>query len=56
MRNRDGQPVPMAFDRCSPSIIAFANRAAAGRFAEDHGGTVDHFLDVVAHPQKTAAH
>jgi hypothetical protein len=56
MLNRDRQPVPMAFDRCSPSIIAFADRAVAGRFAENHGGKVDHFPDVVAHPQITAAH
>ena len=56
MVNRDGQAVPMAFDRCSPSIIAFANRAVAERFAEDHGGTVDRLLQLVAHPKMTAVH
>ena len=50
MLNRDGQPVPMQFDRCSPSIIAFADRSVAERFATDHGGKVDTFLHLVARP------
>ncbi|MEO8027569.1 MAG: hypothetical protein ABI823_13900 [Bryobacteraceae bacterium] len=50
MLNRDGQPVPMDFDRCSPSIIAFANRTSAERFASEHGGRVDEFLRIVAKP------
>lgn len=50
MLNTDGQPVLMQFDRCSPSIISFANRAVAERFAADHGGTVDTFLHVAAQP------
>ena len=45
--DRDRQPAPAAFDRCSPSIIAFASRAAAERFAAGHGGRVDTFLRLV---------
>ena len=56
MLNRDGQPVPMELDRCSPSIIAFANRSVAERFAADHGGEVDAFLRVVARPAMTPQH
>ncbi len=44
MLNRDGQAVPMDFDRCSPSIIAFTDRGAAERFAAEHGGKVGAFL------------
>jgi hypothetical protein len=50
MRNMDGQTVPMDFDRCSPSIIAFANQTAAARFASQYGGRVDSFLKIVAQP------
>ncbi|MGB7723729.1 MAG: hypothetical protein WBL65_27765 [Bryobacteraceae bacterium] len=46
MINRDGQPVPMDFDRCSPSIIAFAKRTAAESFASEHGGKVGAFLQL----------
>lgn len=48
--DRDRQPAPVQFDRCSPSIIAFANRAAAERFASEHGGKVDTFLNFTARP------
>jgi hypothetical protein len=48
MLNRDGQPVPVHFDRCSPSILAFASRSVAERFAADHGGRVEAFLQIVA--------
>lgn len=47
MLNTDGQVVPMDFDRCSPSIIAFASRATAERFAAGHGGKVGAFLQLV---------
>lgn len=53
MLNRDGQPVPMNFDRCSPSIIAFANRTSAESFASEHGGKVGAFLRIVARPAAT---
>ncbi len=50
MLNRDGQPVRMDFDRCSPSIIAFVRRSSAESFAAEHGGQVDRFLQIVAGP------
>lgn len=50
MLDRDGQAVPMEFDRCSPSIIAFASRTSAERFASEHGGKVGTFLQIVAQP------
>ena len=56
MLNREGQPVPMDFDRCSPSIIAFGNQTSAERFASEHGGEVDKFLQVVAKPAASSRH
>ena len=56
MLNRDGQPVPMEFDRCSPSIIAFAKRTSAERFAGEHGGRVGRFPEIVAHPATSVQH
>ncbi len=53
MLNRDGQPVPMDFDRCSPSIIAFAKRTSAERFSSEHGGKVEKFLQIVARPAES---
>jgi hypothetical protein len=34
---------PVHFDRCTPSFIAFSDKAAATRFIEAHGGTVVRF-------------
>lgn len=48
MRNRDGLTVPMDFDRCSPSILAFASRTAAEQFAAAHGGKVGPFQELIA--------
>jgi hypothetical protein len=56
MLNRDGQPVPMDFDRCTPSIIAFGNQTSAERFASEHGGEVDKFLQLVAKPAASPRH
>ena len=50
MLDHDGQPIPMAYDRCSPSIIAFANRTSAERFASEHGGQIGAFLRLTAAP------
>lgn len=36
----DKQPTQAHFDRCSPSILAFSTKAAAVRFAQQHGGEV----------------
>ena len=36
----DMRPLRATFDRCSPSMSAFSDRAAAERFAREHGGEV----------------
>jgi hypothetical protein len=36
----DKQQTQTHFDRCSPSLIAFSSKAAAVRFAREHGGEV----------------
>jgi hypothetical protein len=38
MRNREGQPMPMEYDRCYPSILAFGSRQSAQDFIFEHGG------------------
>ncbi len=50
--DRDKQPAQMAFDRCSPSIYAFASEAGAERFAREHGGTVRKFQELAAAYQR----
>ncbi len=42
------QPTAVAYDRCSPSLLAFANREAAARFAREHGGAVLSFSELAA--------
>lgn len=39
----DMRPLHATFDRCSPSILAFSDRAAAERVAREHGGEVLRF-------------
>jgi hypothetical protein len=39
-------PQQVTYDRCSPSIIAFASRAAAERFQAQHGGKVIAFTEL----------
>lgn len=36
----------IVFDRCSPSIIAFASQAAAERFLARHGGAILRFTEL----------
>jgi hypothetical protein len=38
MIDHDKHPLTMDFDRCSPSIFAFATREAAEKFRRQHGG------------------
>lgn len=44
----DKQPTIVHFDRCSPSLLAFARREAAVRFASEHGGEVVSFSEFAA--------
>lgn len=52
LADRDKQPAQVAFDRCSPSIYAFAGEAAAERFAREYGGTVRRFEELAAEYQR----
>lgn len=40
MRNREGQLMPVKFDRCYPSILAFGSRERAQDFILENGGTL----------------
>ena len=44
----DKQPTHIHFDRCSPSLLAFAGREAAARFAKEHGGDLLSFSELAA--------
>ncbi|MBI4905729.1 MAG: hypothetical protein HY820_19000 [Acidobacteria bacterium] len=46
--DRDKQSSPLDFDRCSPSMIAFARREAAEGFAGRNRGAIHRFQDVAA--------
>jgi hypothetical protein len=48
----DKRAAPMEFDRCSPSIIAFAGKEAAMQFAAEHGGRILRFEELAAAYQK----
>ena len=56
LANRDGLVVPMDFDRCSPSIIAFSSRSSAEKFASEYGGRVDTLLQIVGHAATNKGH
>ena len=42
----DKHPMTSHFDRCSPSLIAFARRPDAEAFTKEHGGRVLAFTDI----------
>ena len=44
----DKQPTVVHFDRCSPSLLAFATGQSAASFAREHGGEVFSFSDFAA--------
>jgi hypothetical protein len=44
----DKQPTVVHFDRCSPSLLAFATRQSAAGFAKEHGGEVLSFSEFAA--------
>ena len=43
----DRQPVPLEFDRCMPSLVAFAQREVAERFVQENGGTLIPFQELI---------
>ena len=44
----DKQPAPLRFDRCAPSLYAFAQLSEASLFARQHGGEVMLFREAEA--------
>lgn len=49
-----GVPRPV-YDRCTPSLIAFASREDARRFADVHGGMLRTFDEVRSRPQPSSS-
>jgi nitrous oxide reductase accessory protein NosL len=46
--NADKRASDVHYDRCSPSILAFAQRSDAAQFAREHGGEVLRFSELVS--------
>ena len=44
----DKRPADLRYDRCAPSLIAFAQRDEAVEFAREHGGDVKPFTELTA--------
>lgn len=44
----DKRAADVHYDRCAPSLLAFAQEREAMQFAREHGGTVLPFRDVAA--------
>jgi len=42
----DKRPADLRYDRCAPSLIAFAQRDEAAEFAREHGGEVKPFTQL----------
>jgi hypothetical protein len=47
MIDADKRPVDVHYDRCAPSLLAFAQEREAIQFSREHGGTVLPFREVV---------
>ena len=43
---REGEPLSVQWDRCLPSVLAFASLESAGAFQREHGGTLGRLEDV----------
>jgi len=44
----DKRPADVHYDRCAPSLLAFAQEREAIQFSREHGGTVLPFREVAA--------
>lgn len=42
----DKRPMQVTYDRCAPSLLAFAGRPAAEAFLRAHGGTIVIWKDI----------
>ncbi|MBI2819790.1 MAG: hypothetical protein HYX73_07410 [Acidobacteria bacterium] len=47
--DQEKRPVPVHFDRCTPSILAFRTREEAQTFQRDHGGELLQITDLKPH-------
>jgi hypothetical protein len=47
-RTPDRRPADLDYDRCAPSLLAFAQEREAIQFSQEHGGTVLPFREVAA--------
>ena len=50
VRDQERLPVPMDFDRCSPSVLAFGDRPTAEEFVRNHGGELLRLEDLPKDP------
>jgi hypothetical protein len=48
LMDADKRPADLHYDRCSPSLIAFAKRSEAMQFVREHGGKVLPFSEVAS--------
>jgi len=48
LTQEDKRPADLRYDRCAPSLIAFAQRSEAREFAREHGGEVLPFREAAA--------
>jgi hypothetical protein len=54
-RDAQGCCMYVAYDRCLPSLVAFADRSAALAFQKQHGGDVQTFAEVSAQKSATVS-
>ena len=47
--DQEKRPVPVHFDRCTPSILAFRSREEAQAFLKEHGGELLQIADLKPH-------
>ena len=50
-RDERGCCMTQTYDRCLPSLLAFASRSRAEAFAREHGGEVKTFAELEAAPE-----
>jgi len=50
----EGETVPVHWDRCTPSILAFASREAAEAFRTQHGGRLRTFRELTQRADPTS--
>jgi nitrous oxide reductase accessory protein NosL len=54
-RDAQGCCMYVAYDRCLPSLVAFADKPAAVEFQKQHGGDVQSFAELSANKSATVS-